>query len=80
VTRVVEKHPDGCIVLVSHGGTIRWLVAEAKGYDGEASAGLRGLSNGGAVALEGHINDGKLHLEFVERLDGQTPDLDDPNQ
>jgi glucosyl-3-phosphoglycerate phosphatase len=80
VARIVEKHPDGCIVLVSHGGTIRWLVAEAKGYDDEASARLRGLSNGGAVVLEGAMTDGRLKLDFVERLDGRTPDIDDPNQ
>ncbi|MEA2461651.1 MAG: hypothetical protein QOH90_1828, partial [Actinomycetota bacterium] len=27
VTRIVEAHPDGVVVLVSHGGTIRWLTA-----------------------------------------------------
>jgi broad specificity phosphatase PhoE len=78
--RIVEKHPDGCVVLVSHGGTIRWILAEAMGYDDHASAGLRGLSNGGALVLEGGVNGGKLHLRFIERLDGQAPDADDPNQ
>jgi broad specificity phosphatase PhoE len=80
VLRIVQRHPDDCVVVVSHGGTIRWLVAEAKGYDDMESAKLRGLSNGGAVHLEGNLNDGKLHLNFVARLDGQDPDLDDPNQ
>lgn len=80
VRRAVERHPGGAVVVVSHGGTIRWLVAEAKGYDEVASARLRGLSNGGAVVLEGRVNEGRLRLEFVERLDGKAPDLDDPNQ
>ena len=29
--RAVEAHPDGTIVIVSHGGTIRWISAEALG-------------------------------------------------
>jgi broad specificity phosphatase PhoE len=78
--RIVEKHPEGCVVLVSHGGTIRWILAEAMGYDDRESAGLRGLSNGGALVLDGRVNGGNLHLRFVARLDGQTPDADDPNQ
>jgi glucosyl-3-phosphoglycerate phosphatase len=77
--RIVEKHPNGCIVLVSHGGTIRWIVAESMGYNDRSSAQLRGLANGGALVLDGRV-DGRLHLRFVERLDGRTPDLDDPNQ
>jgi broad specificity phosphatase PhoE len=80
VRRIVEKHPDGCIILVSHGGTIRWLVAESMGYDDRKSSTLRGLANGGALVLEGRMNNGKLRLEFTERLDGRTPDVDDPNQ
>jgi broad specificity phosphatase PhoE len=80
IRRIVEKHPDGCIVLISHGGTIRWLVAESMGYDDRSSAQLRGLANGGALVLEGRLNAGNLHLSFAERLDGRTPDVDDPNQ
>lgn len=79
VRRIVGAHPDGCIVLVSHGGTIRWIVAEAMGYDDRESSTLRGLSNGGAVVLEGKLNGDDLTLRFVERLDGRPPDLDDPN-
>ena len=75
----VRRHPGGTIAVVSHGGTIRWLVAESLGYDDHASARLRGVSNGGAVLLEGWIEDGALRLRFVERLDGSGPDLDDPN-
>lgn len=77
--RVVEKHPDGSVAVVSHGGTIRWLVAESFGYDDVRSARLRGVSNGGAVLLEGWIEDDELKLRFIERLDGAPPDLDDPN-
>jgi broad specificity phosphatase PhoE len=75
----VEAHPDGTIVVVSHGGTIRWLSAEAMGYDDHASAGLRGVGNGGVVSLKADIENGELVLWDLERLDGATPDLDDPN-
>ena len=77
--RVVTKHPDGSVAIVSHGGTMRWIVAESFGYDDVRSARLRGISNGGAVLLEGWIENGALRLRFVERLDGAAPDLDDPN-
>ena len=79
LARVVAQHRDSTVAVVSHGGTIRWLVAEAKGYDDEASAGLRGVSNGGAVVLEAETAGGGVTLHFVERLDGASPDLDDPN-
>lgn len=79
VKRVVERHPSGAVAIVSHGGTIRWVVAEALGYDDVRSARLRGVSNGGAVLLEGWLEGDELHLRFIERLDGAAPDLDDPN-
>ena len=79
LARVVERHPSGAVAIVSHGGTIRWIVAEAMGYDDVRSARLRGVSNGGAVLLEGWMEDDKLRLRFIERLDGAAPDLDDPN-
>lgn len=79
LARVVGRHPDSSVVVVSHGGTMRWLIAEAKGYDDERSARLRGVSNGGAVVLEADMSKEGLDLRFVERLDGASPDLDDPN-
>ncbi|MDQ3955472.1 MAG: histidine phosphatase family protein [Actinomycetota bacterium] len=79
LARVAARHPDSTVVVVSHGGTMRWLVAEAKGYDDERSSRLRGVSNGGAVVLEAETGDGGVKLRFVERLDGAPPDLDDPN-
>lgn len=75
----VERSPDGTIVVVSHGGTIRWVVAEAMGYDDKRSARLRGLGNGAVVSLSAQIVDGELVLGDVVRMDGNTPDLDDPN-
>ncbi len=75
----VAAHPDGGIVVVSHGGTIRWMCAEALGYDDRASARLRGLGNGGIVSIKAEIDHDKLTLWGLERLDGATPDLDDPN-
>jgi broad specificity phosphatase PhoE len=77
--RVIEAHPEGDVVIVSHGGTIRWLSAEVLGYDDRRSARIRGLGNGGIVSLEARLNDGHLVLGNLTRLDGNTPDLDDPN-
>ncbi|MDQ3878756.1 MAG: histidine phosphatase family protein [Actinomycetota bacterium] len=76
---VVEAHPDGNVVVVSHGGTIRWLGAEALGYDDRKSARIRGLGNGQAVSIRAELVDGKLTVSDLKRLDGNTPDLDDPN-
>jgi 2,3-bisphosphoglycerate-dependent phosphoglycerate mutase len=77
--RAVESHPTGAIAVVSHGGTIRWICAEAAGYDDRASSRLRGLGNGGIVSLQAALEGGRLVLGELERLDGATPDLDDPN-
>ena len=78
--RVVAAHPDEMVVIVSHGGTIRWLSAETLGYDDRDSGRVRGLSNGGAVSIQARLDDGKLELSDLRRLDGASPDLDDPNQ
>ncbi|HJR45940.1 MAG TPA: histidine phosphatase family protein [Actinomycetota bacterium] len=77
--RAIQANPEGAIAVVSHGGTIRWLCAEALGYDDLGSARLRGVGNGGIVLIKAEIEDGKLILWGLERLDGATPDLDDPN-
>ena len=77
--KVVRGHPDGTVVVVSHGGTIRWLSAEALGYDDRRSARIRGLGNGAVVRVTGEVQDGRLLLRDLERLDGNTTDLDDPN-
>ncbi len=79
VRRVVEQHPDATVVVVSHGGTIRWISAEALGFDDIASRRIRGLANGGAVVVDARLEDGRLVLENLVRLDGATTDLDDPN-
>ncbi len=79
VRDAVADHPDGNLVVVSHGGTIRWICAEACGYDDRKSALLRGLGNGGIVSIKGEIEDGDLVVWGLERLDGATPDLEDPN-
>jgi broad specificity phosphatase PhoE len=77
--RAVEAHSDEAIAVVSHGGTIRWICAEAAGYDDHASARLRGVGNGGIVSLRAKVDGDRLVLADLERLDGATPDLDDPN-
>ncbi|HEX2059036.1 MAG TPA: histidine phosphatase family protein [Actinomycetota bacterium] len=79
LAKVVEAHPHGNVVIVSHGGTIRWLSAEALGYDDRRSARIRGLGNGAVVRMTGEMQDGRLALRDLERLDGNTTDLDDPN-
>lgn len=76
---VVEAHPEGTVVIVSHGGTIRWLAAEALGYDDRRSARIRGLGNGQAVKMRVSLENGALKFGDFERLDGSTADLDDPN-
>ena len=79
LARVVSAHPDGTVVVVSHGGTIRWISAEALGYDDRRSARIRGLGNGAVVRVTGAIDGDRLVLSDLERLDGNTTDLDDPN-
>lgn len=75
----VAAHPDETIVIVSHGGTIRWISAEALGYDDYRSRRIRGLGNGAVVCLDAHIEGERLVLGNLARLDGNTTDLDDPN-
>lgn len=77
--RIVRAHPEGNVVVVSHGGTIRWLSAEALGYDDRRSARIRGLGNGAVVRVTAEIAGRRLVLRDLERLDGNTTDLDDPN-
>ncbi len=77
--RVVRAYPDGTVVIVSHGGTIRWLSAEVLGYDDRRSARIRGLGNGAAVQFEATIEGDRLTFGDLVRLDGNTTDLDDPN-
>jgi broad specificity phosphatase PhoE len=77
--RIVDAHPEGVVVLVSHGGTIRWLTAEALGYDDVQSMTIRGLGNGQAVSIDARLEDGRLVLSNVQRLDGSSVGLDDPN-
>ncbi|MGH2788124.1 MAG: histidine phosphatase family protein [Actinomycetota bacterium] len=79
ISRIVRAHPERTVVVVSHGGTIRWLSAAALGYDDRRSARIRGLGNGAAVRLEARLVGDDVVFDGFERLDGNTPDLDDPN-
>jgi broad specificity phosphatase PhoE len=76
---VVEKHPDEHVVIVSHGGTIRWISAETLGYDDRRSARIRGVGNGEVICLQATMENGTLQLGDLSRWDGHTTDLDDPN-
>jgi broad specificity phosphatase PhoE len=76
----VDKHPDGKVALVSHGGTIRWLMAEGLlGNDEKEAARLRGIGNGTIVCIDATFDNGNLVIDNVARWDGATVDLDDPN-
>lgn len=77
--RIVERHPGEVVAVITHGGTIRWVVATARGYGVRGSARIRGMANGGIVAVETSLADGELLFRSVRRLDGEEPDLDDPN-
>jgi alpha-ribazole phosphatase len=77
--RIVEEHPEGTVVVVTHGGTIRWLSAEALGLDDRESARLRGIANGAIVSLSAGLQEGRLVLGDVRRADGRAPDPNDPN-
>ncbi len=79
IARIVEANPEGNVVVVSHGGTIRWIAAEALGYDDRRSARIRGLGNGQMISIEATLDNGRLRLGDLTRLDGDSPDLDDPN-
>jgi alpha-ribazole phosphatase len=81
LARAVAAHPgkDEAIAVVSHGGTIRWLSAEALGYDDYRSRRIRGLGNGAVVCLDARMDGDRLVLGNLIRLDGNTTDLDDPN-
>lgn len=79
VARVIRTHPGQTVVIVSHGAAIRWLSAEALGYDDRSAARIRGLSNAGVVTMDARLEDGRVVLENLVRLDGGNPDLDDPN-
>jgi broad specificity phosphatase PhoE len=77
--RIVDEHPDDCVVVVSHGGTIRWISAEALGYDDYRSRRIRGLGNGAIVSVKADADGETVKLTDLHRLDGNTTDLDDPN-
>ncbi len=79
LTRVTRNHPEGEVIVVSHGGTIRWIAAAALGFDLVESASLRGVSNGGVVTVDAALEDGSLALSNLLRTDGKTTGYGDPN-
>jgi broad specificity phosphatase PhoE len=78
--RAIEPYPGGTVVIVTHGVTIRTLIAESLGCAMGAAGGIRGLSNGGIVALRAERRDGRVHLGRPLRWDGRAPSRHDPNQ
>lgn len=79
LVRIARRHPGENVIVVSHGGTIRWLSAAALGYDLVQSAAIRGVGNGGVVTVDASLRDGELHLSNLLRRDGKTAGYGDPN-
>ncbi len=79
IHRVLETHSEGTVVVVTHGGLIRWVSAEALGHDDRGSDRMRGLTNGGAVSMDARLHDDRVVLDNLVRLDGGAASLDDPN-
>ena len=79
LARIVAAHPRGTVVVVSHGGTIRWISAEALALDERGSARIPGLANGAVVAIDAELVDGRLALGNYTRLDRDATIADDPN-
>ena len=83
IERIAKAYPTGTVLLVSHGGTIRWISAEALGFDDHESMTIRGLANGEAVLVDATINSGHLRVTDLRRWDGHHVQLDehvnDPN-
>jgi broad specificity phosphatase PhoE len=79
LARIARKHPSGNVIVVSHGGTIRWLSAAALGYDLVRSATIRGVGNAGVVSVDACVEDGRLILSDLRRRDGKTTGYGDPN-
>ncbi len=77
--RVVTAHPRGTVVVVGHGSMMRWIAAAALGYDDAESARVRGVSTGGIVMLDADVVGDRLVLSGLQRMDGKTTDVDDPN-
>jgi broad specificity phosphatase PhoE len=80
LARLVEDHPSGSVVVVSHGVTIRTLIAEAEGAEDLASVRVAGLVNGGIVSMNARQLDARVELDDPIRWDGVAPHRDDPNQ
>lgn len=76
--RAIEAHPNGTVVLVTHGGPIRWLAVRALGRDKRSVDRIRGLDTGAAVVLRAEVVHGELVLSGFTRLDGKTADLEGP--
>lgn len=77
--RIVAAHPDDPVVVVTHGGPIRWLSAEAAGLDDRGSARLRGVGNGGWVTLNATLDGARVVLGDLRRSDGRVTEVDDIN-
>lgn len=78
--RIARAHPDGSVVVVSHGATIRTLLSESLGLSARASAGVDGVANGGIVELQASLRDETVILHDMRRLDSRASPAHDPNQ
>lgn len=76
---IADRHPGDVVALVGHGAAIRWVVAVALGYGRDRMAEVRGMGNGGVVAIDVWRDEGELRFDNVERGDGEAPGVEDPN-
>lgn len=65
--RVLQKHNEGTVVVVTSQGVIRLLQGAARGLDIEASASLTGLSPGATLVLDAHLDDSIRLVETGEK-------------
>lgn len=79
LARIAERHPGEHVVVVTHGGVIRWLTAHATGAGLAGSGRVRGIGNGGVLEMDVSIEDGALRFGDVIRIDGRDTSYGDPN-
>ncbi|MGH2736492.1 MAG: histidine phosphatase family protein, partial [Actinomycetota bacterium] len=79
LARIAERHPGEHVVVVSHGGVIRWLTAHATGLSIEQAGGVRGIGNGGVLEMDVWVADGEVRFGDLVRMDGRDTSYGDPN-
>lgn len=66
IRRVVLDNPGKMVVIVTHQGTIRYILAEALGLAPERLLDLPALRPGEAVRMDAHLEDNRMELSNIE--------------